>query len=82
MARLEVKTHDQIMVIRSQAFCCEFQDVGKNRKALFFSSLLIFIIYCNNVSCLLENLRSKLVVFTSVIWLINVTKNAKNSWKN
>ena len=35
MARLEVKTHDQIMVIRSQAFCCEFQDVGKNRKALF-----------------------------------------------
>ena len=35
MAHLEVENQNNTMVIRSQAFCCEFQDVGKNRKALF-----------------------------------------------
>lgn len=47
-----------------------------------FSSLLIFITHCNNTSCLLENLWSNLVVFTCLVWFINVKINAKNSWKN
>jgi transposase-like protein len=34
MAHLEVEIHDKTMVIRSQAFCCNFPDVGKNKKAV------------------------------------------------
>jgi transposase-like protein len=34
MAHLEVEIHDKTMVIRSQAFCCHFPDVGKNKKAV------------------------------------------------
>jgi len=34
MAHLEVELHDKTMVIRSQAFCCHFPDVGKNKKAV------------------------------------------------
>jgi transposase-like protein len=35
MADLEVKVHENTMTIQSQAFSCKFQDVGKNKKAVF-----------------------------------------------
>lgn len=35
MTHLEVKIQDKQIRIQSQAFCCEFADVGKNRKPLF-----------------------------------------------
>ncbi len=35
MTHLEVKIQDQHIQIESQAFCCTFLDVGKNRKSLF-----------------------------------------------
>ncbi len=35
MAQLEVESHDKTIIIQSQAFCAEFQDVGKNKKAWF-----------------------------------------------
>jgi transposase-like protein len=34
MAHLTVKIQDKTIMIRSQAFSCEFQDVGKNKKAV------------------------------------------------
>jgi transposase-like protein len=34
MAHLEVEIEDKRIVVRSQAFCCEFSDVGKNKKAI------------------------------------------------
>ncbi|NTW17535.1 MAG: hypothetical protein HGA41_08810 [Syntrophaceae bacterium] len=34
MAQLEVEIQDKTMMIRSQAFCCAFPDVGKNKKAV------------------------------------------------
>jgi len=35
MAHLEVEIHSPTIEIRSQAFSCEFQDIGNNKKALF-----------------------------------------------
>lgn len=35
MAHLTVEIKDKIISIRSQAFCCEFQDTDENQKALF-----------------------------------------------
>jgi transposase-like protein len=35
MAYLTVEIKDKTMFIRSQAFCCEFQDTDENQKALF-----------------------------------------------